>query len=169
CTRWMATVAGHQQEDGPLHDCLPWGRAMPPPPRRLPPGHENPPERRPCAVAVEVTWSFTARLAARLPVPQGLDVRGGHAEPAEDGGREDSRRARAPQAEQLAEAEVAQAAVMPLAQGDERALEFDVVRKAVEDLLAGDAGLPVGQQFGDGPPGRRGRPGRVQRSVPAGQ
>ena len=55
---------------------------------------------------------------------------------------------------------------MPLAQGDERALLFDVIRKALEDLLAGDTGLPVGQQFGDSPLGGRGRPGRVQRSSP---
>ena len=58
---------------------------------------------------------------------------------------------------------------MPLAQGDEPALLFDVVRKALEDLLAADTGLPVGQQFGDGPLRSRGRPGRVQRSVSAGQ
>jgi hypothetical protein len=41
---------------------------------------------------------------------------------------------------------------MPLAQGDEPALLLDVVRKALEDLLAGDTGLPVGQQLGDSPP-----------------
>jgi hypothetical protein len=58
---------------------------------------------------------------------------------------------------------------MPLAQGDEGALLFDMVRKAVEDLLARDTGLAVGQQFGDSPPGSRGRPGRVPRAVSAGQ
>ena len=58
---------------------------------------------------------------------------------------------------------------MPLAQGDERALLLNVVRKALEDLLAADTGLAVGQQFGDSPPRSRGRLGRVQRSVAAGQ
>jgi hypothetical protein len=58
---------------------------------------------------------------------------------------------------------------MPLAQGDERALLLDVVRKALEDLLAADTGLAVGQEFGDSPPRSRGRLGRVLRSVSAGQ
>jgi hypothetical protein len=114
-------------------------------------------------------FRHTELKEALLATSQGPEVRRGDAHPPGEDGQQDPHRARAPEAEQLAEAKVTQATVVPLGQADQRTGVLHMVRKTFKNLPAGHVGPAAVQHLRERAAGRRGGLGGTQGPFSAGE